>query len=75
MQRLYVARPCTSLQDGVLQKTSIGRVRRECRLRFLRRYTRVLSVNPHGQFGGTVIPPCDFHLGLMENAVNKGLPP
>lgn len=75
MQRMYVAGQCTSRQNGMVSKAPSRRVSGVCRLRFLRRYTRVLSVNPQGQFGGTVIPPCDFQSGFVEIPVNTGLPP
>lgn len=75
MQRLYVAGQCTSQQNGMVSEAPSRRVSGVSRLRFLRRYTRVLSVNPQGQLGGTVIPPCDFQSGFTEIPVNTGLPP
>lgn len=75
MQGMYMARQCASKQTGMVSETQIRRVSGVSRLRFLRRYTRVLSVNPQGQFGGTVIPPCDFQSGFTENPVNTGIPP
>ena len=39
-----------------------------------RRRRRILTLNPQGQYGGTVEPPCDFHTSYINFPLYKRAP-
>lgn len=73
MQAMHGTGWNSSRRSGLLQEKENLGVARVRRLRFIRRYYRVLTVDPEGQIGGTVIPPCDFQSELDGISVNRGV--